>query len=150
MRRCPRCGAELDTLPLPSLPQRYASDAGLQGPAFPAEQRRRDDTAPLSEFLAAGAVLAGLVMLIAGAMLASMVVMAAGVFLMVGVTGFFALVAPRAPIRRMIFSNDPLDVSVSRMWFWSRLSFWHSRWHSPSERGDGSERPDSNHDNANT
>ena len=90
LRRCPRCGAELDTQPLPDLPG-FAPPRNLDAPAFAAEERPTSDTAPLSEFIAAGAVLAGIVMLVAGAMLASGVVALLGVVLMFGVTGFFAI-----------------------------------------------------------
>lgn len=90
MRRCPNCGAELDAHPLPDLPSGFAASEGLQEPAFPQEQRDDDETAPLSEFIAAGAVLAGLGLLVAGAMLASGAVALVGAVLMFGVTGFFA------------------------------------------------------------
>jgi len=90
VRRCPSCGADLEGQPLPDLPNGLASSEDLQGPAFPQEERD-SDTAPLSEFIAAGAVLAGVVMLVAGAMLASGIVALVGVALMFGVTGFFAV-----------------------------------------------------------
>jgi hypothetical protein len=92
MRRCPSCGAELDSAPLPDLPRGIAASEELQEPAFPRDPRaRRDDTAPLSEFLAAGAVLGGLVMIVLGAVVQSGTVALVGVVMMFGVTGFFAI-----------------------------------------------------------
>lgn len=91
-RRCPSCGAELDTAPLPDLPGGIIASDDLQEPAFPQDPRaRKDDTAPLSEFVAAGAVLGGLVFIVLGAVLQSGLVALLGVVLMFGVTGFFAI-----------------------------------------------------------
>ncbi len=91
LRRCPSCGAALDKAPLPELPRDIGEVEELQEPAFPQEQRTDDDTAPLSEFIAAGAVLAGLVMLVVGAVVMSGAVALAGVVMMFGVTAFFAI-----------------------------------------------------------
>ncbi|HEU0073784.1 MAG TPA: hypothetical protein VFS30_07210 [Dehalococcoidia bacterium] len=64
----------------------------LQEPAFPQDPRaRQDDTAPFSEFVAAGAVLGGLVLIVLGAVLQSGTVALVGVVTMFGVTGFFAI-----------------------------------------------------------
>jgi hypothetical protein len=92
-RRCPNCGAQLDTAPLPDLPRGIvAGSEELQEPAFPQDPRARgDDTAPLSEFAAAGAVLGGLVLIVLGAVVQSGTVALVGVVLMFGVTGFFAI-----------------------------------------------------------
>jgi hypothetical protein len=89
LRRCPVCGVDLQASPLPSLPG-YASSSNLDAPAFATEEAGRNDTAPASEFAAAGAVVGGIVLLIAGAMLASGIVAILGVTLIFGVTGFFA------------------------------------------------------------
>jgi hypothetical protein len=80
LRRCPRCGAELDTQPLPDLPG-FAPSGNLDVPAFAPEERPISDTAPLSEFIAAGAVVVGLAMLVAGAVLSSGAVALSGVAL---------------------------------------------------------------------
>jgi hypothetical protein len=92
VKRCPSCGAELDVAPLPDLPPGAGVSEELQGPAFAVEHKPGDDTAPLSEFLAAGAVVAGLVMLIVGAVISSGTLALAGVFVMFVVTGLFAVI----------------------------------------------------------
>lgn len=102
-RRCPRCGSDLTALPLPVLPPIQTPRSALQDPAFP--QGPDDKTAPLSEFLAAGSVLGGLVMLIVGAAVASDAIILAGALVMFGVTGFFALLTRNAPMRRMLASS---------------------------------------------
>ena len=91
LRRCPGCGADLRVGSLPDLPLGSVSSDNLQGPAFPQEHRPNDDTAPLSEFIAAGAVLGGVGLLVAAVFLQSGVVAIIGVALMFGVTGFFAI-----------------------------------------------------------
>jgi hypothetical protein len=91
MVRCPSCGAGLETRALPDLPRELSSAEDLQEPAFRREQRLDNDTAPLSEFIAAGAVLAGMALLIASVMLRSGIVALVGVVLIFGVTGFFAI-----------------------------------------------------------
>ena len=91
MRRCPSCNEDLDIAPLPDLPRSTTGVESLQDPAFPQDPRaRKDDTAPVSEFVAAGAVLGGVLLLVAGAVMMSGVLALLGVFLMFGVTGFFA------------------------------------------------------------
>jgi len=93
LSRCPSCGEVLDSQALPSLPRELTLDASdLQEPAFAEEPgARQDDTAPVSEFAAADAVLGGIVLLIAGAILASGTVALIGIVVMFGVTGFFAV-----------------------------------------------------------
>jgi hypothetical protein len=80
LRRCPRCGEDLDTAPRPDLPEGLEEPDALQGPAFES-QDQPNDTAPMSEFIAAGAVVAGIAMLIIGATVSSGVVALAGVIL---------------------------------------------------------------------
>jgi hypothetical protein len=93
LRSCPSCGADLGSSPLPGLPPDLATNGGeLQEPEFARESGvRQDDTAPMSEFVAAGAVLAGALLLVAGAVVASGTLALIGVVLMFGVTGFFAI-----------------------------------------------------------
>ncbi len=89
LKSCPNCGAELDPARVPGdLPVPGDSEE-LQGPAFPREARG-NDTAPLSEFVAAGAVIGGLAIFFLGAVLASGIVALVGVVLIFGVTGFYA------------------------------------------------------------
>ncbi|HWC29791.1 MAG TPA: hypothetical protein VG845_06890 [Dehalococcoidia bacterium] len=83
------------------MPRIPASGRDLEGPEF-LEGPNDGSTAPLSEFVAAGAVLLGIVMFIAGAALASPAVILAGVLIMFVVTGGFALIGRKAPMRRML------------------------------------------------
>jgi fatty acid desaturase len=91
LRRCPNCGADMDAAPLPDLPPLVEGSEELQGPAFPQSQRRSDDTAPLSEFIAAGVVLLGAVLLVVAAIVGSGTLALVSVIVMFGVTGFFAI-----------------------------------------------------------
>lgn len=118
-RRCPNCGNDLETQLLPQLPPGAGATTTLEEPDYPAEERPRD-TAPLSEFLAAGAVLLGLVMIIGGAAVTAPAVMIAGFAVMLVVTGFFAIFGRNSSLRR--------------------AAGWFLRWPSPSmdKRADSS------------
>jgi hypothetical protein len=104
-RRCPACGEDLETLPLPDLPPRAAGNtSNLQEPDFPAEARV-SDTAPLSEFLAAGSVVLGMVMLVAGVAMQQPLVMMAGFFVMLVVTAAFSIFGKNSSLRRAAVSS---------------------------------------------
>jgi hypothetical protein len=103
-RRCPACGEALDTLPLPDLPRRADTSSDLQEPDFPSEARP-SDTAPLSEFLAAGSVVLGMVMLMAGAAMGQPLVMMAGFFVMLVVTAAFSIFGKNSSLRRAAVSS---------------------------------------------
>ena len=90
LKRCPNCGLELHSArSLGALPLSVAED--LQEPAFPREGRANDDTAPASEFVAAGAVLGGAVLTLLGILGGSGTVALFGVVLIFGVTGGYAI-----------------------------------------------------------
>ena len=65
--RCPACRAVWeDVEPLPPLPEAALARRRLEDPAFPKAEGSDDRAAPLSEFLAAGFVLLGFLMIIGG------------------------------------------------------------------------------------
>jgi hypothetical protein len=98
-RRCPNCGNELEAQPLPHLPPGAGAATTLEEPAYAAEEHAHD-TAPLSEFLAAGTVVLGLFMMIGGAFAQAPVVMIAGFVVMLVVTGCFAIFGKDSSLRR--------------------------------------------------
>ena len=76
----------------------------LEEPDYPAEERAHD-TAPLSEFVAAGAVLLGLLMVIGGAAVSAPLVMIVGFVVMLAVTGCFAIFGKHSSLRRTAASS---------------------------------------------
>jgi hypothetical protein len=103
-RRCPACGEDLEYQPLPSLPVRAGGSTSLQEPDYPAEARP-NDTAPVSEFLAAGSVVLGIVMVVGGAMAQQPLVIIAGFVVMLLITGFFAMFGKKSSLRRTASSS---------------------------------------------
>jgi hypothetical protein len=84
---------------LPDLPPRLSNNVDLEEPDHPAEAKP-SDTAPLSEFVAAGCVLLGMVMVVGGAMVRQPAVMLVGFLLMLVVTGAFAIFGQNSSLRR--------------------------------------------------
>jgi hypothetical protein len=97
-RRCPQCGLDLDAGALPP-PPRLTASANLEEPDYSADTRP-SDTAPLSEFLAAGSVLLGMVMVAGGAIAQLPLLLIAGFFVMLVVTGCFAIFGRNSSLRR--------------------------------------------------
>jgi uncharacterized membrane protein YvbJ len=84
---CTKCGTDLEPV---------AAAASLETPDIMIDPDKRPrwsdgETAPASEFAAAGSLLLGFLLLILGAVIASGIVILVGVALMFGVTGFFAI-----------------------------------------------------------
>ena len=89
---------------MPDLPPRLNATVDLEEPDNPAEAKP-SDTAPLSEFVAAGCVLLGMVMVVGGAILRRPVVMLVGFLLMLVVTGTFAIFGRNSSLRRAAASS---------------------------------------------
>jgi len=91
LKRCPNCDVELHAGRSPgALPMRSVAE-DLQAPVFPREGRPNDDTAPASEFIAAGAVLSGALLILFGMMAGSGTIALVGIVLIFGVTGGYAI-----------------------------------------------------------
>ncbi len=96
--RCPACRQVADDVePLPPLPAGAVARSRLEAPAFP-KPISDDRAAPLSEFIAAGFVLAGFLMMVGGVATALPPLLIAGV----AALGLAVVVYALARLRAMI------------------------------------------------
>ena len=113
MPRCPACRQVWeDVEPLPALPVAAVARSRLEDPAFPKSETSDDRAAPLSEFIAAGFVLAGFLMMVGGVATALPPLLIAGV----AALGLAVVVYALARLRAMITGRSKDKPSYDNPW----------------------------------
>ena len=111
--RCPSCRQAWDDVePLPPLPEGALARTRLEDPAFPRSKVADDRAAPLSEFIAAGFVLLGFVMMVGGIATALPPLLIAGI----ATLGLAVVVYAVARLRAMITGRSRDKAPYENPW----------------------------------
>lgn len=123
--RCPACDERYDAREsLPPLPRTSGRVRPLEGPMFESDPDAEPETAPLSEFLAAGLVLAVFIMMLVAVVIRSPSLLIASMAIMGISAVFYAIVKVRSLLRRR--DNGVEEQADMLSWLFGR-GYWGGR-----------------------